>query len=73
MPALIRSRSAWNLPRTPVLLVTWRKRPCAYCGGRAHVTLYSPSMGSFPRFPGAAGQCCIRCTRGLRSGDGLPV
>jgi hypothetical protein len=73
MPVLIRSRSPWNPTRHPVLVVTWRKRTCGWCGGKSRITLFSPSAWCFPRFLGTdpAGHCCLRCTRGLRSEAGL--
>lgn len=80
MPVLIRSRSDFNPRGTPVLQVTFRRRPCGNCGRKAHVTLFSTTvfyssnlnaglvkgMGGEDRGP-FDGQCCIRCTRGLRS------
>ena len=81
MPGLLRSRSPLNPLRTPVLVVTLRRRPCAHCGHLAHVTLWSPftfmtsnmaaGLADFAGQPRSTkpldGQCCIRCTRGLRS------
>lgn len=81
MPVLIRARSQFNPRGTPVLQVTLRRRPCGRCGRKAHITLFSPStfyssnfaaglakgIGGEDRGP-FDGQCCIRCTRGLRSG-----
>jgi hypothetical protein len=63
MPVLLRGGTG-NIAH---VVATWRRRLCASCGRHAHVTLFSPSMAMAPRFPGANGQCCIRCTRGLRS------
>lgn len=82
MPVLIRGgKGTLNPPGTPILVVTFRRRTCARCGQPAHVTLWSPStfmtsnmaagLADFagqPRAPEPLdGQCCIRCTRGLRS------
>lgn len=81
MPVLVRSRSPYNPRDTPVLVVTLRRRVCAECGRPAHVTLWSPStfmtsnmaaglvktFGGPPPLKPLDGQCCIRCTRRLRS------
>lgn len=80
MPVLLRSRSPLNPPRTPILVATLRRRRCCQCQRKARVTLFSPSMfygqniraGMMAGINGTEaeasdGQCCIRCTRGLRS------
>jgi len=68
MPVLLRSRSTLNAPGTPILVVTIRQRQCGNCKGRARVTLWSPSTALTTAFCGDGnGQCCIRCTRELRS------
>lgn len=80
MPVLIRAHSLFNPRDTPQ--VTFRRRPCCRCKRKVHVTWFSPSTfmsdnitaGLMKAFGGedrgvSDGQCCIRCTRGLRSGD----
>lgn len=80
MPVLIRSRSPFNPRDTPVLRVTFRHRSCCRCGRKVHVTLFSPSTfmgdnftaGLMKAFGGedrevSDGQCCVKCTRELRS------
>lgn len=68
VPVLIRSRSPFNPPGTPVLAVTFRRRPCDNCHRGMHVSLWSPSTAFMCGLRGhGEGQCCIRCTRELRS------
>jgi hypothetical protein len=80
MAVLIRSRSPLNPQGTLVLQATLRRRACCRCKRGVHVTLFSPSTfigdnlraGLLKAFAGqecepSDGQCCIRCTRALRS------
>jgi hypothetical protein len=63
-----------------LLMATFRRRPCRRCDRKVHVTLFSLSTflgdniraGLMKGFHGiesevSDGQCCIRCTRELRS------
>ncbi|HMH94147.1 MAG TPA: hypothetical protein VK586_24085 [Streptosporangiaceae bacterium] len=68
MTVLVRSRSPFNAPGTPILVVTLRRRECDWCGHAARITVFSPSTARMCEWRGKGeGQCCIRCTRELRS------
>jgi hypothetical protein len=66
MTVLVRGHG--DAPGTPLLVVTLRRRECDSCGKPARVTLYSLSTALMCGWRGKGeGQCCIRCTRKLRS------